>query len=57
MRLVDLSGCVVPFFEANPLITANNADFMKFAVIVRLMEKVATFRWMASSGSQPSLRP
>jgi hypothetical protein len=38
-RLVDLSGCIVPFFEANPLVTAKNADFMKFGVIVRLMEE------------------
>ena len=46
-RLTDLSGCIVPFFEANPLVTAKNADFIKFAVIVRMMEKGDHLRWMA----------
>ncbi len=34
-----MSGCIVPFFEANPLVTMKEADFIKFAVIVRMMEE------------------
>jgi hypothetical protein len=33
----DLSGRIIPFFEANPLRTAKADDFRKFAMIVRMM--------------------
>ena len=38
-RLTDLSTRVVPFFEANPLVTAKYDDFLRFTVIVRMMEQ------------------
>ncbi len=38
-RLSDLSDRIVPFFEEHPLITAKNADFAKFAQVVRLMNE------------------
>ena len=38
-RLSDLSGIVVPFFEAHPLVTAKSHDFMKFSAIVRMKEQ------------------
>jgi hypothetical protein len=38
-RLPDLSDCVIPFFEANPLVTAKQADFAKFATIVHMMNQ------------------
>jgi hypothetical protein len=40
-RLVDLSGCILPFFEINPLRTAKAGDFAGFAAVVRLMEQRA----------------
>jgi hypothetical protein len=38
-RLGDLSETIVPFFEANPLITAKRADFATFAAVVGLMRQ------------------
>ena len=38
-RLADLSGRIIPFFEANPLITAKRGDFDSFAAVVRMMEQ------------------
>ena len=38
-RLDDLSKRIVPFFEANPLITAKRDDFMVFTEIVHRMER------------------
>ena len=38
-RRDDLLTIIVPFFEANPLVTAKRDDFEKFAVIVRMMEE------------------
>jgi hypothetical protein len=35
--LRDLSGRIIPFFEANPLRTAKYEDFVKFALIVDMM--------------------
>ena len=35
----DLLTRIVPFFEANPLRTAKNEDFIKFASIVRMVRK------------------
>ena len=34
-----MSTRVVPFFEANPLVTAKYDDFLRFTVIVRMMEQ------------------
>jgi hypothetical protein len=34
----DLSGIIVPFFEANPLRTAKQQEFIKFARILKMME-------------------
>jgi hypothetical protein len=36
-RLADLSSRIIPFFEANPLLTAKQRDFMAFATIVGMM--------------------
>ncbi|HYS43101.1 MAG TPA: hypothetical protein VEM32_03885 [Geobacteraceae bacterium] len=38
-RLDDLLRRIIPFFEANPLITAKAEDFRKFSVVVRMMER------------------
>ena len=38
-RRADLVGRIIPFFEEHPLITAKRADFMKFAAVVRSMER------------------
>ncbi len=38
-RLSDLSEHIIPFFEANPLVTAKYDDFIKFTGIVGLMEQ------------------
>ena len=35
----DLSGVIVPFFEANPLRTAKMDEFLKFREIIRMMEQ------------------
>ena len=40
-RLDDLSGHIVPFFEAHPLRTAKQESFVAFATVVRLMERKA----------------
>ena len=40
-RIADLSGRIVPFFEANPLVTAKQGDFASFATVVRMMEQGA----------------
>jgi hypothetical protein len=37
-RLGDLSRCILPFFEANPLRTAKADEFDRFATVVRMME-------------------
>jgi hypothetical protein len=37
-RLSDLSSRIIPFFEANPLMTAKRTDFAQFAEVVRLMQ-------------------
>jgi hypothetical protein len=36
--LHDLSSRVIPFFEANPLQTAKQEEFVKFALIVQMMK-------------------
>jgi hypothetical protein len=38
-KLVDLSDRSIPFFEANPLVTAKQLDVLKFACVVRMMEQ------------------
>ena len=38
-RLRDLLDRIVPFFEANPLVTAKQEEFVKFSTILRMMEK------------------
>ena len=35
----DLSKCIIPFFEVNPLVTAKQIEFAKFAEVVRMMEQ------------------
>jgi len=35
--LEDLHGCIIPFFERNPLRTAKAREFEKFSVVVRMM--------------------
>ncbi len=35
----DLSGCIVPFFKANPLVTAKREDFEKFSTVVAMMHE------------------
>jgi LAGLIDADG endonuclease len=37
-RLDDLSNIIVPFFEANPLRTAKQEEFLKFRAILRMMK-------------------
>jgi hypothetical protein len=37
-RREDLLGRVIPFFEMSPLLSSKDADFEKFASIVRAME-------------------
>ena len=39
LRRDDLRQRIVPFFEANPLVTAKNEDFLKFRVILDMMER------------------
>jgi hypothetical protein len=41
-RRRDLLETIIPFFEANPLVTVKSADFEKFARIVEAMRKVCT---------------
>jgi hypothetical protein len=38
-RRADLRDVIIPFFEANPLVTAKRDDFEKFAAIVRMMDE------------------
>jgi LAGLIDADG endonuclease len=38
-RRSDLSDRIVPFFEANPLVTAKCYDFGRFAQVVRMMNE------------------
>jgi hypothetical protein len=38
-RLADLSDRIIPFFEANPLMTAKHRDFLSFKAIVSLMRQ------------------
>jgi hypothetical protein len=35
--LADLTGCILPFFERNPLRTAKAGEFEKFSCVVRMM--------------------
>ena len=35
----DLSVCIIPFFKANPLVTAKREDFEKFSMIVAMMHE------------------
>ena len=39
LRREDLRQRIVPFFEANPLVTAKNEDFLKFREILEMMER------------------
>jgi len=43
-RLSDLSDCIIPFFEANPLLTAKRDDFQRFAEVVRMMQDAVHLR-------------
>jgi hypothetical protein len=52
-RRSDLVAVIVPFFEANPLRTAKQLDFEKFAAVLRFMEagghlSEEGLRWVAS---------
>jgi hypothetical protein len=38
-RRQDLVERIVPFFEANPLVTAKQEEFVKFATVLRIMER------------------
>jgi LAGLIDADG endonuclease len=38
-RRRDLESVIVPFFEARPLISRKQEDFLKFAEIVRMMQR------------------
>ena len=38
-RRTDLVGVVIPFFEAQPLVSSKQQDFLAFARIVRLMHE------------------
>lgn len=38
-RLEHLRDRIVPFFEANPLVTAKADEFAKFAIVVRMIDK------------------
>jgi hypothetical protein len=38
-RLSDLSDCIIPFFEVNPLLTAKRGDFEKFVLVIRMMSQ------------------
>ena len=38
-RRRDLESVIVPFFEAHPLISRKQEDFLKFAEIVRMMQR------------------
>jgi len=38
-RRGDLESVIVPFFEAHPLISRKEEDFLKFAEIVRMMQR------------------
>ena len=35
----DLTGRIIPFFEANPLRTAKREDFLKFSEVVSMMQE------------------
>ena len=35
----DLSSIIIPFFEASPLRTAKNEDFIKFVAIMRMVQR------------------
>jgi hypothetical protein len=39
LRRDDLCQRIVPFFEANPLVTAKSEDFLKFREILDMMER------------------
>ena len=39
LRRDDLRQRIVPFFEANPLVTAKSEDFLKFREILDMMER------------------
>ncbi len=39
LRMDDLCHRIVPFFEANPLITTKHEDFLKFREILGMMER------------------
>lgn len=38
-RWHDLRGIIVPFFEANPLVTAKRHDFLKFKRVLGMMDR------------------
>ena len=38
-RMEDLRQRIVPFFDANPLVTAKHEDFLKFREILNMMER------------------
>ena len=48
-RLDDLVGRIIPFFEANPLISSKQRDFERFANVCRLVRERA-------HRTQPGLR-
>jgi hypothetical protein len=43
-RLSELSGCIVPFFEEHPLLTAKQDDFLRFSTVVGLMRQLVHLR-------------
>ncbi len=49
-RLSDLATGIVPFFEANPLVTAKYFDVLKFGEVVRRMEQQAHLTVSGLSG-------
>ncbi len=38
-RWEDLRGVIVPFFDANPLVTAKREDFQKFKQVLDMMDR------------------
>ncbi len=38
-RREDLRGVIVPFFDANPLVTAKQEDFLKFKQVLEMMDR------------------